>query len=248
LKRHHLHQSGGNINYNLNHKVFLKRIAIRCRYCLDFLCGNLRNGNQPGGRIFNASLVNMKLTVKTATQILMLASFACTAQQYPLKSYEHGLKVMLTDVPKEEVIDEIRFKDGKNETIDVVRFDHVGENSVPLIISSKTAVPTDSLGILSFSLPNDTLVNFLQMIDHVHPKYPGRRVDDVLIRVTYRFKGELEQYYMTNSSLTCSFFYMIVNRLKTNKDRAALNTFYRFATPAVHLIEAKRKRTCEFGF
>lgn len=77
--------------------------------------------------------------------------------------------MMLGDVPKEQLIGDIRFEDGQDSGVDVIRFDHVGPNLYPLIISSKLPVPTDSLGLLSFKLQKDTLYNFLEMIDNVTP-------------------------------------------------------------------------------
>ena len=98
--------------------------------------------------------------------ILSFLSALVYCQEYTLKSTEYGLDMMLRDMPKEKIIEEIRFESGKNDTINVIRFDHVGPNMYPLLISSELPITTDSLGILSFKLQKDTLHNFLWMINH----------------------------------------------------------------------------------
>lgn len=136
--------------------------------------------------------------------------------------------MMLRDIPKEQLINDIRFEDGIDDTVSVIRFDHVGPNLYPLLISSKLPVPTDSLGILSFKLQPDTLYKFLWTIDHVNPKLRTRTMDNILIRVTYRFQGRLEQYYVTNYKVTTGYFMIIEKLLKSNGDKDSLDKFYRF--------------------
>jgi hypothetical protein len=189
----------------------------------------------------------MKLTMTRLIQIFLIASFSCAAQPYQLKSVEHGLKLMLTDMPKEKVLDEIRFDKGKNTAIDAIRFDHVAPTSVPLIISSETAVATDSLGIRSFKLNKEDLADFLDMIHHVNPKSSSRKIrDDVLIRATYRYAGELSQYYMTDSGLTSSFFIMIEQKLRTYKEPGALELFYQFVEPTGLRVEVNGKKNWKY--
>ena len=118
---------------------------------------------------------------KTIFWILILISWATYGQ---LKSTKYGLDMMLRDIPKEQLINDIRFEGGLEDTISVVRFDHVGPNLYPLIISSKLPIPTDSLGILSFKLHPDSLDKFLWTVDHVNPKMTTRNMDNILIRVT----------------------------------------------------------------
>lgn len=144
-----------------------------------------------------------------------------------LKSTKYGLDMMLRDVSKEQLINDIRFDSGADDTVGVVRFDHVGPNLYPLIVSSKLPVPTDSLGLLSFTLPPDTLRKFLWTIDHANPKMT-RNLDGVLVRVTYRTQGRLEQYYMTNYKITTGFFMIIERHLVSNGDKEALDKFYLF--------------------
>src|SRR5689334_4984148 len=112
--------------------------------------------------------------------ILMLFSWTIYGQ---LKSTKYGLDMMLRDIPKEQLINDIRFEGGVEDTIGVVRLDHVGPSLFPLLISSNLPISTDSLGILAIKLHKDTLDNFLWVIDHINPKVYTRRVDEVLIRV-----------------------------------------------------------------
>ena len=183
----------------------------------------------------------MKLAA-IATQILLLISCPGVAQNSPLKSASHGLDMMLKDVSKEQLIEEMRFEDGKDDTIGVVRFDHVGPNIYPLIVSAKLPVATDSLGILSFKLQKDTLYNFLYTIDHINPKVYSRHLDKVLIRITYRFHGRLAQYYVTNAKIVCGFFRIIEKLLVDNKDTDALDKFYQFVAETRLLKGVNGKR------
>lgn len=193
----------------------------------------------------------MCLPIKSLKSVLVitllnLIPVLVTGQTYQLKSVAHGLDMMLRDKSKEELVDEIRFEDGPDSNVDVIRLDHVGPNLFPLLISSKLPVPTDSLGILSFKLQKDTLDNFLWMIDHVNPKVYSREIDFVLIRVTYRYEGRLAQYYVTNAKITTGFFIMIEQRLIANKDIEALNKFYRFIAETGLVVGVKGKRTWKY--
>src|SRR6218665_55133 len=98
----------------------------------------------------------MKLSV-ILFQSLLIFCCSCNAQTNQLRSTKHGLDMMLRDIPKEELLGEMRFEHGKDDTISVVRFDHVGPNLYPLIISSKLPMATDSFGILSFKLQKNAL-------------------------------------------------------------------------------------------
>jgi hypothetical protein len=186
--------------------------------------------------------------MKTALRLIFLnlISVLATGQTYTLKSTAHGLDMMLRHVPKEQLIEEIRFEDGPDNKVDVIRLDHVGPNLYPLLISSKLPVATDSLGLLSFKLQKDTLDNFLWMIDHVNPKMQNRNRDFVLIRVTYKYEGRLEQYHITNAKITTGFFMMIENKLIANKDSEALDKFYRFIAETRLLVGVKGKRTWKY--
>lgn len=184
----------------------------------------------------------MKLKV-ILFHVLLIFSCSCNGQTYQLKSTANGLDMMLRDVPKEELIREMRFDHGKDDTINVIRFDHVGPNLYPLIISSKLPLPTDSLGILSFKLQKDTLYNFLEAIDNVTPKIYSRNLDYVLIRVTYRFEGRMEQYYITNARIATGFLKMIEGKLVANGDKEALDKFYLFIARMKLQKDVHGKRT-----
>jgi hypothetical protein len=172
--------------------------------------------------------------------ILILISWTTYGQ---LKSTKYGLDMMLLDIPKEQLINDIRFEGGVEDTIGVVRLDHVGPNLYPLIISSKLPIPTDSLGILAIKLHKDTLDNFLWVIDHINPKVYTRHIDEVLIRVTYRYNGILFQYYVTNASITTGFFQIIEKELKHNGDTEALDRFYEFIARTGLRVAKKGKWT-----
>jgi hypothetical protein len=188
--------------------------------------------------IKNVSLSNFFLS--------FFLSCTSTAQTNELKSWQHGLDMMLRDVPKESLIEEMRFEYGKNATINVVRLDHVGPSLYPLLISSQLAVPTDSLGLLSFKLPKDSLYNFIEMIDNVTPKVYDRNRDEVLIRVTYRFEGRVAQYYVTNARIATGFLKMIEGKLIAFKEPEALDKFYRFIAEMRLQIAIHGKRTWKY--
>jgi len=164
----------------------------------------------------------------TTIWTLTLITFTVSGQTSQLKSTKYGLDMMLRDIPKEQLINDIRFEGGLADTISVIRFDHVGPSLYPLIISSKLPVATDSLGILSFKLHPDSLYKFLWTIDHVNPKMTTRYRDNILIRVTYRLHGRLEQYHVTNFKITTGFFKIVERLLISNNDKQALDIFYQF--------------------
>lgn len=163
-----------------------------------------------------------------------------------LKSTKYGLDMMLGDASKEQLISDIRFEDGTDDTVGVVRFDHVGPNLYPLLVSSKLPVPTDSLGLLSFKLHPDTLRKLLWTIDNVNPKLKTRNMDGILVRVTYRIQGRLEQYYVTNQKITTGFFMIIEKRLISNNDKDALDKFYHFVSRTGLLTSDYGKRKWKY--
>jgi hypothetical protein len=189
---------------------------------------------------------NKRLSMKSVTQILLFLSFACCGQQSPLRPFSHGLRMVQEDVNKQQLMDELRFENGPDETVNVIRFDHVSPKSLPLVISSKMPIATDSLGIISFRLQEDTLSSFLNMIHHVSPKFTTRKSDGILIRVTYRFKQELTQYYMKDSLITTAFFQIIEDRLISNNDLQALEKYYKFLAPTGLLMTKDRKKIWKY--
>jgi hypothetical protein len=160
----------------------------------------------------------------------MFCASCIAQQQMQLKSLNHGLKMMLSDVDKDTLIKEMRFENGNNGVVDVVRLDHVGPSLMPLIISEKMPVATDSLGILAIRLRKDSFDPFMKMINGVNPKLHTRKADGVLIRVTYRYLNKTSQYYVTDTLIVTQFLKMIESRLLNYNEKSALDAFYQFAT------------------
>jgi hypothetical protein len=154
--------------------------------------------------------------------------------------------MMLRDIPKEQLINDIRFEGGIDDTVGVIRLDHIGPSFYPLIISSKLPVATDSLGILSFKLQPDSLYKFLWTIHHVNPKQERQKMDGIMIRVTYRFKGQLYQYHETNFKITTGFFMIIEKLLISNKDKNALDKFYQFLSETGLFVNDYGKRKWKY--
>jgi hypothetical protein len=178
--------------------------------------------------------------------LIVLAAYTSKAQTYTLKSTAHGFNMMLGDPSKKALLEEMRFEHGKDTSINVIRFDHIGPNLYPLIISGKLPLATDSLGILSFTLQKDTLYNFLEMIDNVNPKMHSRKFDKILIRVTYRFEGKSDLYYVTNPVVTTEFLKLIEKKLINNKDQMALEKFYRFIAETGLQVGVQGERTWKY--
>jgi hypothetical protein len=174
--------------------------------------------------------------------LLPLVYASCSGQQKtPLKSFDHALKMIQSEVDKNDLIREMKFEDGNNDTIDVVRLDHIGTIIFPLIISSKLPIATDSLGIYPIRMHKDSLEGFMEMINGVTPKMYSREKDGVLIRVTYRYEKQNAQYYITNARIVTEFLKMIERRLITYNDKFALNSFYDFAARTELLKGVKGK-------
>jgi hypothetical protein len=188
----------------------------------------------------------MRLLVIFFIQGLMLTACTSNAQTYSLKSRSHAFDMMLGNPSKETLLEEMLFEHGKDANINVIRIDHIGENLYPLIISSKLPIASDSLGILSFVLQKDTLYNFLEMIDNVNPKMYTRKFDKILIRVTYRFEGKTDLYYVTNPIITTDFFKLIEKKLIDNKDQMALEKFYQFIAWTKLQVTVHGKRTWKY--
>jgi hypothetical protein len=172
---------------------------------------------------------------------LLLVSVCETVAQ-SLKSAAHGVNVILKDIPKEQIIDEIQFSDGKDDTVAVVRIDYVGPPLGPLIISSKLPVMTDSLGIRAVRFPADTMAKFIQTIHLAGPKMYDRREDKILIRIVYRYHQKTYLYYKTNPTLVTAYFILLEKRFVTNGDKKALITFYDFLAEMGLLRKGKNGR------
>ena len=150
--------------------------------------------------------------------------------QRKLKPVSYALEAIMTNVSKERLIGDIVFTDGEDTTANVVRFDHIGGGLYPLILSSKKAIQTDSLGVFLGELAPDSLNRFLIMLDNTWPKVYEWKIDKILLRVTYRFNGRLEQYFVTNERIATEFLKMIEKRLISNGDHDVLEMFHLFAS------------------
>lgn len=174
---------------------------------------------------------------------LLIISYSCHSQEHELKSTQHGLNMMLKDVPKDQLLSEMLFEHGADDNINVVRFDHIGPNLYPFIVSSSLPVATDSLGILSCKIQKDSLENFLEFIDGVTPKLTTRRMDQILLRITYRLNGQEHQYYLTNSKIVSGFLKIVEEKFKKYNDLKVLDAFYEFIGPMELQKSVHGKRT-----
>jgi hypothetical protein len=140
---------------------------------------------------------------------------------------------MLTDVSKERLIQGVQYLDGIDDQSDFVRLDFVAPNCIPLVISCKQVVPSDSLGLLSITLSKESLEPLMDLIHSANSKVNSRRVDYILLRVTYRHNGEIFQYYQTNETIITAYLRSIFEKhLRKVTDSVALSAFYEFVRPA----------------
>lgn len=172
--------------------------------------------------------------MKLVKLILILIPYVCSlcAQKPELKSIHHAFRMINEDVHKDSIIREIRFQDGKDDTVSVVRFDIVDSPKYPLIVSIKQTTQTDQLGHLSFTLEGEFFENFLWLIDNYTQKKHTRKFDGVLLRVTYRYHGKISQYYVTNRIFASSYLLMIDEELRPSTDPKVLKTFHKFVYDA----------------
>jgi hypothetical protein len=150
----------------------------------------------------------------------------------PLKGARYGRVQMLTDVAKERLIDGMQFFDGADDKSDVVRLDFVAPNCIPLIISSKKVIPSDSLGLHTITLSKESLASIVDMVNLSNAKINNRRVDYILLRVTYRHDGDIFQYYVTNETIVAAYLASIEKRFEQAENNEALKSFYEFIQPA----------------
>ncbi|MFN5170789.1 MAG: hypothetical protein ACK5DD_14305 [Cyclobacteriaceae bacterium] len=150
--------------------------------------------------------------------------------QHDLKPVSYALEAIMTNVPKERLIRDIRFIDGDDQMVNVVRFDHIGKGLYPLVLSSKPVIQSDSLGVLSAVMEVDSLVNILKMLDNTWPKVNEWKIDKILIRVTYRFDGRLEQYFVTNEKIVMEFLKMVEKKLLWNGNDDVIELFNVFVS------------------
>src|SRR5690242_17113357 len=105
---------------------------------------------------------------KHLTIVLFLSSIVTQGQDFKLKSVTHGLDLIYReDVPKDSIINNTRFADGKDATVDILRLDNIGNTTgadLGLIISSKQPVPSDSLGMNFLKIDSDSSTSLIILI------------------------------------------------------------------------------------
>jgi|GEM_PF-6825878 len=177
----------------------------------------------------------MKNEIIFSVTFLLLAVPGCAQKQ--LKSVKHGLHLMYGEVSKDELIADVEFKDGKDETVTIVRFDNNGRarsgELLPFIISSKEPIRVDSLGLTSLKMNSDTLehlVNLISNCGHKEYKFPGK--SSTLIRVTYRRHGILEQFYVADEISATDLFKQIERMFKSLNNENTLEKLYFFLGPS----------------
>src|SRR5579859_8051657 len=157
--------------------------------------------------------------------------------QKDLKSVKHGLHLMYGIVSKDELIDDVRFADGKDETVTIIRFDNNGHaqsgEELPFTISSKEPIRVDSLGLTSLRMNPDTLEHLLDLVskcENKEYKFPGQR--STLIRVTFRRHGISEQFYIADEIVATRLFKKIERLFLRLNDKTALRKLYFFLGPS----------------
>jgi hypothetical protein len=163
--------------------------------------------------------------------ILLLTTSAINAQS-TLKSVRFARLQMLTDVPKENVIGCVKFVDSADDKADVVRLDFVIPNSKPLVVSSKQTTQADSLGAHLITISNKNLGALLDRIHRCNSKASSRAVDYILLRVTYRSKGDIFQYYISNEKIVIAYLRSIFDEELRKEPEEVLAIFYEFLRPA----------------
>jgi hypothetical protein len=165
---------------------------------------------------------------------LLIVLTTCAQCQTHLKSLSFGRLQMLTNVSKQALIDELLFFDGVDDKSDVVRLDFVIPNGIPLIISSKKVIQSDSLGAHFVILSKESLDPLMSKIQRCNSKVNSRLVDYILLRVTYRYNGQVFQYYQTMEEIVTAYLRTIFEtQLRKESNGSALAAFYEFVRPAL---------------
>jgi hypothetical protein len=171
--------------------------------------------------------------MKPSIYCCLLSLIVCSAySQNPLKSVRFAKVQILTDISKEKLIDGINFHDVADNQSDVVRLDFVLPNSKPLVVSCKKTVQSDSLGAYLLTVSKQTLASLLDRIHRCNSKATSRAVDYVLLRVTYRYNGDVFQYYQSNEKIVTAYLRSIFDEELRNEPKEALESFYEFVRPA----------------
>ncbi len=171
-------------------------------------------------------------TITTALVFLLMAQTIAFGQGIGLQSSKHGHDLIYgINVSKEAIIDDTMFADGKDEKVDIIRFDNVGTTiwgDGPLIISSKEPIRVDSLGLTPLKLQVDSLRGLIHLTKDLDTKIYRRLPSEYLFRVTYRFEGNIYQYYIAGAESSTDFFKKIEHRIMKMSTKEALRKFYHF--------------------
>jgi hypothetical protein len=175
--------------------------------------------------------MNLK-RLTTISLSICLFQFSVLGQSFKLKSARHGLDLILkSNVSKDSIINDTRFADGKDDIVDILRFDNVGEihgSDIVFIISSKLPVPSDSIGLNPLKLEKDTLKSLLNLIQELDTKIYKRPSGSISFRMTYRFDGTLFQYFIGGGKESTEYFKKIERRIVTMDNQDALKRFHHF--------------------
>lgn len=161
-----------------------------------------------------------------------LCSLSATGQDFKLKSVRQGFDMIYrADISKDSVINYTRFEDGRDDKVDILRFDNIGNTNgadLGYIISSKQPVPTDSLGMNFFKLNSDTLKAFIRFIHNLDTKIYKRVPGGISFRMTYRFEGIVSQYFIGGGKESTEFFKQIEQRILLMDNKEAFDKFFHF--------------------
>jgi hypothetical protein len=174
----------------------------------------------------------MVINLKIFLSILLLAGIHKPLFAQELKSTKHGLDLIYGSKYKEEIINEVVFKGGVDETIPVIRFDHVGTGTgifIPLFIATKEVIPTDSVWLIAIKLDSLQMAVLQETINESNTKiYEMESIGYGDFRITYRFNQRILQYYLLNPVNSTKFFRKIEQVILKVNDSGISDRFYSF--------------------
>ncbi len=173
-----------------------------------------------------------KKVKKEIIVFFLLSSLSATGQEYKLKSVKHGFDIIYRgDISADSIINYTRFDDGKDDKVDILRFDNIGNTGgtdLGFIISSKQPVASDSLGMNFFKLNPDLLKSFIKLIQGLDTKINKRVSGGILFRMTYRSDGMISQYFIGGGKESTEYFKKIEQRILLMNNKEALERFIHF--------------------
>jgi hypothetical protein len=181
--------------------------------------------------------VKLEMTdILNKRQLIIFFAFLCSlsavGQGFKLKSVKQGFDMIYrTDISKDSVINYTRFEDGRNDKVDILRFDNIGNtggSDLGFIISSKQPVPSDSLGMNFFKLNSDSLKSLIRLIHSLDTKIYKRVSGGISFRMTYRFEGIISQYFIGGGKESTEFFKKIEQRILLMENKEAIERLQHF--------------------